>query len=107
LGEIQIQTSLNQLEIFLKDKNLIVASNRGPIEFFYEDNDEIGIKTGAGGIVPTLVPVLENVGGIWVASAMSSADIEMASKYPKNKIPIPLENPKFHVPLLTLNKKKI
>ena len=58
------------------------------------------MKTGAGGIVPTLVPILENVGGTWIASAMNDADIEMASKYPKNKIPVPLENPKFQVPLI-------
>ncbi len=75
MGEIQIQTSMNQLEIFLNDKTLIVASNRGPIEFFYEDNGKIGMKTGAGGIVPTLVPVLENVGGTWIASAMNEAQI--------------------------------
>ncbi len=30
----------------------------------------------------------------------------MASKYPKNKIPVPLKNPKFHVPLIILDKKK-
>ena len=33
-------------------------------------------------------------------------DRKIASKYPKNKIPVPLKNPKFHVPLIILDKKK-
>ncbi len=106
MGENKIQTSKKQYELFLKDKNFIVASNRGPIEFFYENSGKIGMKPGAGGIVPTLVPVMENVGGTWIASALNDADIEMARKFKDNKIPVPLENPNFHVPLLILDQKK-
>ncbi len=41
---------------FLKDKNLIVVSNRGPIEFQH-NHDHIIMKRGAGGLVSTLMPL--------------------------------------------------
>ena len=41
---------------FLEDKNLIVVSNRGPVEF-YKYNSKIKMKRGAGGLVSTLLPV--------------------------------------------------
>ncbi|MGZ7048166.1 MAG: alpha,alpha-trehalose-phosphate synthase (UDP-forming) [Methanobacterium sp.] len=84
----------------------MVASNRGPVEFFYEDNGKIGMKRGAGGIVPAMVPIIEKVKGTWIASAMNAADIEMAHRYKGNKIPVTPENPKFYVPLITLDEKK-
>lgn len=64
------------------------------------------MKTGAGGIVPALAPIMENIGGTWISSTMNDADIEMARRFPQNRIPIPLENPKFNVHLLIFNKKK-
>jgi trehalose 6-phosphate synthase len=63
------------------------------------------MKKGAGGIVPTLFPIMENAMGIWIASAMTDTDIEMTEKY-QNRIPIPLESPKFRAHLITLNREK-
>ncbi len=104
--EPHIPNSHENTDQFLKNKNLIIASNRGPIEFFHEDNGKIGMKTGAGGMVPALVPVIEKVGGTWIASAMNKADIEMASQFSENRIPVPLESPEFTVQLIILDKEK-
>ena len=46
--------------MFLKDKNLIVASNRGPVEFHVK-NGEFEMKRGAGGLVSTLLPFMTTV----------------------------------------------
>ena len=64
------------------------------------------MKKGAGGLVSTLLPIMEISGGIWIASAMNDADIEIASKFPGNTLPVPLKNPKFRVHLIKLNKEK-
>lgn len=104
--EIYILNLDDDINQFLKDKNLIIASNRGPIEFFYEDDNKIGMKIGAGGLVPTLLPFMEKTGGTWVASAMTDADRKMACKYSKNRIPVPLKNPKFTVQLIISEEKK-
>ncbi len=64
------------------------------------------MKIGAGGIVPTLLPFMEKTGGTWVASAMNDADIEMAGRFPGNRIPVPLKEPKLNVQLVILDQKK-
>ncbi len=85
-----------QIEDFLKDKNLIVASNRGPVEFHFENN-EIKMKRGGGGLVSTLLPFMTHVKGTWVASAMTEGDIKVAREHEKCMVPIPEDNPDFCV----------
>jgi trehalose 6-phosphate synthase len=87
---------------FLKDKNLIVVSNRGPVEF-YKYNSEIEMKRGAGGLVSTLLPLMEALNGVWIASAMTPGDIEIAKRYPENRVPIPEEDPLFWVPFVVVD----
>ena len=67
---------------FLKDKNLIVVSNRGPIEFQH-NNDDIKMKRGAGGLVSTLMPLMETLNGVWIASAMTLGDVVEAARFPR------------------------
>lgn len=63
------------------------------------------MKTGAGGLVSTLLPLMEQVKGTWVASAMTKVDSEVAKSYYGNKIPVPKDNPKFWVPLIITDPK--
>lgn len=104
--EVKIPSSDENIDKFLKNKNLIIASNRGPVEFFYDDNNNTRMKTGAGGLVSTLIPLIKKTKGTWIASAMTSANIEIAGKFPGNKIPVPPKNPEFNVQLIVLDKKK-
>ncbi len=92
----------NKILEFLKDKNLIVASNRGPVEF-YKKNSKIEMKRGAGGLVSTLLPLMEALNGVWIASAMTPGDKEIAKKYPENRVPIPEEDPLFWVPFVVVD----
>jgi len=64
------------------------------------------MKTGAGGMIPTLIPIMEKAKGIWIASAMNDADAEMAEKYQQSKIPVPEDNPKFYVSLIIHDTKE-
>ncbi len=90
---------------FLKDKNLIVVSNRGPIEF-QRTHDNTKMKRGAGGLVSTLMPLMEALNGVWIASAMTPGDVEEATRFPENKVPIPEGNPKFWVQFVLEEKKR-
>lgn len=92
----------NKILEFLKDKNLIVVSNRGPVEF-YKYNSKIEMKRGAGGLVSTLLPLMEALNGVWIASAMTPGDIEIAKRYPENRVPIPEEDPLFWVPFVVVD----
>ena len=73
---------------FLKDKNLIVVSNRGPVEFQKQEN-QIMMKRGSGGLVSTLLPLMEALNGTWIASAMTLEDAAVAGRYMENRVPIP------------------
>lgn len=79
---------------FLKGRNLILASNRGPVEF-HKEKDEIVMKRGAGGLVATLLPLMEALNGVWIASAMTPEDKTVASRYAENRVPVTPEDPKF------------
>lgn len=90
---------------FLQDKNLIVVSNRGPAEF-KKENDELVMKRGAGGLVSTLMPLLESLQGVWIASAMTLEDAEVARQYPHHRVPIPQEDPDFWISFVLADKEE-
>lgn len=82
---------------FLQDKEIIVASNRGPVVFKRDDSKEkIELIRGAGGIVGSMIPFLKKTHGTWVSSAIGECDHYMNNKY-NSKVPIPLEDPEYYV----------
>lgn len=89
---------------FLQNRNLIVASNRGPVEF-YNQNNQIVMKRGSGGLVSTLLPLMEALNGIWIASAMTLEDAAVAGRYRENRVPITPEDPKFMVPFVVADRE--
>ncbi len=95
----------NKILDFLRDKNLIVASNRGPVEFHKQEN-QIGMKRGAGGLVSTLLPLMETLNGIWIASTMTAEDEVVAGEYLDNRVPITKEEPKFWVSFVIADGKQ-
>ncbi len=95
----------NNILEFLKDKNLIVVSNRGPVEF-HKKNSKVEMKRGAGGLVSTLLPIMETLNGVWIASAMTPGDVEVAKRFPDNKVPIPEEDPRFWVPFVVVDPRR-
>jgi trehalose 6-phosphate synthase len=94
-----------QILEFLKDKNLIVVSNRGPVEF-HKKNSKVEMKRGAGGLVSTLLPIMETLNGVWIASAMTPGDVEVANRFPDNTVPIPEGDPKFWVPFVVVDQRR-
>jgi trehalose 6-phosphate synthase len=82
---------------FLQDKEIIVASNRGPVVFKKDDSTgKIELIRGAGGIVGSMIPFLEKTHGTWVSSAIGEFDHVMNNKF-NGKVPVPLENPEYYV----------
>ena len=63
----------------MKDRPVIVASNRGPVTFERDGSGELQARRGAGGLVTALLGALQDAGGLWVAAAMSEGDREMAA----------------------------
>jgi len=56
--------------------SVVIASNRGPVSFTREQDGAITASRGSGGVVTALTGALQ-VGGTWIAAAMSDADRDM------------------------------
>ena len=59
---------------------IVVASNRGPIAFARDADGAITARRGAGGLVTALSGALAAGGGLWIASAMTEGDREVAGR---------------------------
>ena len=55
-------------------QTLIVASNRGPVEFYRAADGRLSTRRGAGGVVRALATFARDVPLTWVATTMSNAD---------------------------------
>jgi trehalose 6-phosphate synthase len=53
---------------------LVVASNRGPVQFEVDDEGRLTSGRGAGGMVAALGPALAGQAGVWVAAAITEGD---------------------------------
>jgi trehalose 6-phosphate synthase len=62
----------------LGKRTLIIASNRGPIEFQLEEDGSYSTKRGSGGVVTAVGAVSRYSDLIWVASAMTDGDRQRA-----------------------------
>ena len=60
-------------------RQIVIASNRGPVSFVRNDQGEIVPKRGAGGLVTAVSGALQEWGGRWIAAAMSPEDRERAA----------------------------
>ncbi len=58
----------------LGGRSLIVASNRGPVEFKRAPNGRLVTKRGAGGVVTALASIAKELPLTWVAAAMTEGD---------------------------------
>jgi trehalose 6-phosphate synthase len=54
--------------------DLVIASNRGPVQFELDDDGKLQTSRGSGGMVAALGPALAGQGGTWVAMAISEGD---------------------------------
>lgn len=58
----------------LSQRRLIVASNRGPLQYNAEPDGSITAQRGAGGVVTALLQATQLVPATWVATAMTDGD---------------------------------
>lgn len=65
---------LNSSQDDSSSAHLILVSNRGPVTF----QDDGSVKRGTGGLVTALTGLASHRDAIWIASAMTEADVEVA-----------------------------
>lgn len=60
----------------LKDRNLVIASNRGPVAIQKNEQGEISFHRGGGGLVTALTGLAQQIQLCWIACALSPEDSE-------------------------------
>ncbi len=67
-------------ERVLRERALILASNRGPIEFARNELGQLEGSRGSGGLVTAISAVSRLTAPVWIAAAMNDADREQAAE---------------------------
>jgi alpha,alpha-trehalose-phosphate synthase [UDP-forming] len=87
-------------------ERLIVVSNREPYEHRWGDDvGEIRIKRPAGGLTSALDPLLQAVGGIWIAWGSGDADAAVVDE--EDRIRVPPEEPRYTLRRLWLDQHDV
>jgi len=77
-GETGIESKLERLQAVCREmlarRRLIIASNRGPLEYHVEDDGSLSARRGSGGMVTALMAAARFVPATWVAAAMTEGD---------------------------------
>ncbi|HEX8036657.1 MAG TPA: trehalose-6-phosphate synthase [Ktedonobacterales bacterium] len=66
--------SRDDIAALVGNRRVIVASNRGPVEFYRDPNGHIGTKRGSGGVVTALAGLARRLPLTWIAATMSEGD---------------------------------
>jgi trehalose 6-phosphate synthase/phosphatase len=87
-------------------ERLIVVSNREPYEHRWgEDVGEVRIRRPAGGLTSALDPLLQAVGGTWIAWGSGDADAAVVDE--DDRIRVPPEDPRYTLRRLWLDQHDV
>ncbi len=92
-------------EAFPRER-FVLVSNREPYEHYWaEERDEIEFQRPAGGLTSALDPVLQSVGGVWIAWGSGDADADVVDE--ADRIGVPPESPHYTLRRLWLDQRDI
>lgn len=86
------------------DANLVLVSNRQPYVHKHGDGG-ITVERSAGGLTRALDPVLQAVGGTWIAWGHGDADPEVVDDH--DRVGVPPENPSYVLRRIWLSKEDV
>ena len=75
------------------DDTLVLVSNRGPVTY----QDDGSVKRGSGGLVTALTGLASHRDAVWIASAMTDADVDIAEEHGGRPFEVETENGNFRV----------
>jgi trehalose 6-phosphate synthase len=74
-----VSEGCNLMGDLLRNRSLIIASNRGPVTFSQDENGEIQTQRGGGGLVTALGGLAQHLDALWIASAQTEEDRRWSS----------------------------
>src|SRR5680860_109233 len=82
------------------EPQLVLVSNRGPATFERADDGSLQPRRGGGGLVTALKGLVHHREALWVASAMSAEDAEMAREHGGGAFDCELEGVTYRIRLV-------
>jgi len=76
---------------------LVIASNRGPAQFELGEDGQRVMQRGGGGLVTALSGLVAHRGVLWIASAMTDEDVEVAREAEGRPVEIDLDGDSYEV----------
>jgi trehalose 6-phosphate synthase len=81
---------------------LVIASNRGPVEFSEGPDGAVQGRRGGGGLIAILGPAIASSGGVWIAAARSTTDRRVARHADDNNQLITVDLPQGQIAMRCL-----
>jgi trehalose 6-phosphate synthase len=88
----------------LLPRRLILASNRGPVEYYFAEDGELCSRRGSGGVVTALSSLSRYVELDWIASAMGRGDREMAQRVAGERFKAPVDSDNLYLRFLVFSR---
>lgn len=106
LDELDLETiTPRQVRRYLRDKYVIMASNRGPVEFRRAPDGSIKAYRGAGGVVTAMSTALAATEAIWISTARTREDALVARDAPDQRLAMPPDKPQYWVKFIVPDKQ--
>src|SRR5215831_4270577 len=93
---------------FIHANRLIIASNRGPVEYHISQNKTLKQRRGSGGMVTALIGAANRLDVTWVAMAMTEGDRRAIKETQQNNdglLPSPLRGQKLQLRYVSIPKQ--
>jgi trehalose 6-phosphate synthase len=81
-------------------ERLVIVSNRGPAQFELDESGTRTVRRGGGGLVTALSGLVAHRGALWIASAMTPEDAEVAREFGGDPVTVGLDGVDYDVLLV-------
>lgn len=85
-------------------QRLIIATNRGPVEYYVTKNGTLKSRRGPGGVVTALIDAGSQMEMSWVAMAMTEGDRLALKEAHDGRLPSPINGQKMHLHYVAVSK---
>lgn len=85
--------------------DLVVVSNRQPYRHQFDDDGSITVQRPVGGLTAGLDPVLQRLGGTWIAWGDGEADFQVTDR--NDRVEVPPEDPSYTLQRVQLSEKEL
>ena len=96
---------IQQCEELLRDRPLVLLSNRGPVEHRMTREGQIRPRRGTGGVVTALSALTRYMDFTWVASTMGEGDRKIAAAAGGERIRSPLPGQRLGLRYITIPRR--